>query len=325
MSYKIEIQPSKVHFTSDENLLEDALSQSVPLEHSCKTGDCGACKAEIVLGKIENEKGDVVTQGEILTCQSKAMADSVLKANYYPELAHIKQQTTPCKVASFDYVTEDIVSIRFRLPPNIKFDYLPGQYIDLSYMGVKRSYSIANAKKKSNEIELHIRKVATGKMSELLFGKLRENQLMRLEGPKGTFFVKDSLKPLVLIATGTGIAPIKAIVEHLVATEDKRDVHIYWGMQYEKELYCNDLIELANIYSHISFTAVLSREIAQSPISTYEQGYVQNAVIRDFSTLADIEVYACGSIRMIEEAKELFLQHHLKENAFFSDAFTPAK
>ncbi|MBF4438157.1 CDP-6-deoxy-delta-3,4-glucoseen reductase, partial [Vibrio anguillarum] len=161
---------------------------------------------------VENENGELVTQGHILTCQSKAKSDVVLKANYYPELVDIKQQTISCKVASFEFVTKDIVSIRFRFSPKTIFNYLPGQYVDLSFRGVKRSYSIANAKSKSNELELHIRKVPNGEMSELLFEHLKENQLMRIEGPKGTFFVRDNIKPLIFIATGTGIAPIKAIV-----------------------------------------------------------------------------------------------------------------
>ncbi|CAK2054716.1 CDP-6-deoxy-L-threo-D-glycero-4-hexulose-3-dehydrase reductase [Vibrio crassostreae] len=323
MKYTIEIQPAGVKYQSEGNLLEDALSASLPIEHSCKTGDCGACSAEVIDGSVENEAGEIVTSGNILTCQSKAKSDVALKANYYPELVHIKQQTIPCKVASFELVTADIISIKFRFPPTVKFDYLPGQYVELSFKGVKRSYSIANAKSNLKELELHIRKVANGQMSELLFNGLKENQLMRIEGPKGTFFVKDNIKTLVLLATGTGIAPIKAIVEELVAKEDKRDVHIYWGMQYEKELYCDELIKLARRNEHISFTPVLSRE-TKAPDGC-ELGYVQNTVIKDFDSLTNIDVYACGSIRMIEGAKSLLLQHRLPENSFFSDAFTPAK
>ncbi|EGU33639.1 CDP-6-deoxy-delta-3,4-glucoseen reductase [Vibrio sp. N418] len=319
----IRLLPSNIEFKSEGNILDDALSESIPLEHSCKTGVCGACNANVISGIVENENGELVTQGNILTCQSKAKSDVVLKAKYYPELTHIKQQTMPCKVASFEYVTEDIVSIKFRFPPTAKFDYLPGQYVDLSFKGVKRSYSIANAKSELKELELHIRKVPNGQMSELLFGELKENQLMRIEGPKGTFFVKDNVKPLILIATGTGIAPVKAIVEELIAKEDKRDIYIYWGMQYLKEIYCHKLVALANQNQNISFTAVLSREL--EPLPDYQQGYVQNAVVRDFSSLSDVEVYACGSLSMIEAAKALFLQYDLPVDAFFSDAFTPAK
>ena len=144
--YKIEIQPAGVSFESEKNILEEALNHAIPLEYSCKTGECGTCNADIISGEVENEHGELITNGTILTCQSKAMSDLILKANYYPELIHIKQKTVPCKVASFEYRTDDIVVINFRFPPTAKFDYLPGQYIDLSYKGIKSSYSIANAK-----------------------------------------------------------------------------------------------------------------------------------------------------------------------------------
>ncbi|HCE2183340.1 FAD-binding oxidoreductase [Vibrio sp. Vb2133] len=321
MSYTIEIQPAGVHFQSENNLLDDALAQSLPLDHSCKTGDCGACSAQVLSGQVQNEKGQTVTQGSVLTCQSKALSDVVLKANYYPELTHIKTQTVPCKVAKVQYLTDDILSLTFRLPPTAQFEYLAGQYVDLSFQGVKRSYSIANACSALKQIELHIRKVPDGAMSGLLFGSVAENQLMRMEGPKGTFFVRDGDKPLVFIATGTGIAPVKAMVEQLISTDDQREVHIYWGMQYQSEIYCQELMSYSQQYANIHFTSVLSQE--SHPQS--ECGYVQDIVIKNVAGLEFFEVYACGSVKMIEAAKALFIEHGLPSEAFLSDAFTPAK
>jgi len=321
MTYEIEIQPAGVNFFSKNEILDDALAQSIPLEYSCKTGDCGMCSAEIISGEVENEVGKIVNSGSVLICKSTAKSDVILKANYFPELIGQKNQTIPCKVACFKFVTDDIVVIRFRLPPTAKFDYLPGQYIDLSFKAINRSYSIAKAKQALDGVELHIRKVPNGKMSELLFNDLRENQLMRIEGPKGTFFVKASKKPLILIATGTGIAPIKAIVEQLVNDSDKREIHIYWGMQYANELYCKELLVLAVEHQHINFIPVLSKEISEQN----RDGYVQDAVCQDFDLLADYEVYACGSLKMIQDAKNKFLNKQLALEAFHSDAFTPAK
>ncbi|NRB79296.1 MAG: 2Fe-2S iron-sulfur cluster binding domain-containing protein [Saccharospirillaceae bacterium] len=321
MSYKIEIQPAGVYFQSEDNILDDALVQSVPLEHSCKTGDCGACSADIISGEIENEHGEIVNSGVVLTCQSKAKSDAILKAHYYPELVGQKLQTIPCKVAGFELVTNDIMVVKFRFPPTAKFDYLPGQYIDLSFKGIKRSYSIANAKQVSDGLELHIRNVPNGQMSAVIFGDLKQNHLMRFEGPKGTFFVKNNDKPLVLLATGTGIAPIKAIVEELVSNQDEREIHIYWGMQYASELYCKELIELAEQHQHIHFNSVLSKELNEQS----RQGYVQDTVCQDFDSLANYEVYACGSLQMIRDAKAALLNKKLPSNAFYSDAFTPAK
>ncbi|WP_432468003.1 FAD-binding oxidoreductase [Agarivorans sp. Z349TD_8] len=321
MSYKIEVLPSGVSFKSDKNLLDDAISQSTPLEHSCKTGECGVCSAELVTGSVQNEHGDIVTEGRVLTCQSKALSDVTLKANYYPELAHIKACTLPCKVSDVVYPTDDIVVLTLRVPPTAKFDYLPGQYIDLSFKGVKRSYSIANAMAGTKELELHIRQVPDGKMSELLFGQVKENQLMRLEGPKGTFFLRGNNKPIIMLATGTGIAPIKAMVEQLVIAENRREVFIYWGMRFENELYCRELENMSACYQHIHFFPVLSRETNWGG----RKGYVQDVVCNQFPSLEHYEVYACGALDMINDAKNKFLNRNLPKDAFHSDAFTPAK
>ncbi len=207
MSYCIELLPSNTRFRSEKNLLDDAISQEITLEHSCKNGDCGVCEAKVVSGEALLESGERVSSGTILTCQSKALSDMVLEAEYYPELSKIKQQTLPCKVSSIAFPTEDIIAIKFRFPPTAKFDFMPGQYIDLNFKGVKRSYSIANAMINNDDLELHIRQVPNGKMSELLFNGLKENQLMRIEGPKGTFFVRHGTRPLIFIARTGASSP----------------------------------------------------------------------------------------------------------------------
>lgn len=321
MNYKIEIQPAGVHFQSENNLLDDALEQSIPLEHSCKTGECGACSAEVISGKIENEHGEIVNTGAILTCKSKALSDSILKANYYPELAHLKLQTLPCKVENIEFLTEDIVVIKLRFPPTAKFNFLPGQYVDLSFKGVKRSYSIANAKQLSSGLELHIRKVPNGKMSEAVFSGLKVNQLMRIEGPKGTFFVRENDKPLILLAGGTGIAPIKAMVDELLFNQDKRDVYIYWGMNSSNSFYLKELDALALSNANIHYVPVLSGDEKWDG----RMGFVHQAVCDDFDSLSEYQVYACGSPLMINAAKESFFEKQLPKEQFFSDAFTPAK
>ncbi|MGF1730486.1 FAD-binding oxidoreductase [Photobacterium kasasachensis] len=321
MTFNVKIEPSGKFFESEQNLLEDAISQSIPLEHSCKTGQCGACVVEVLSGSVENEHGKVVTSGTVLSCQSKARTDVVLSASYYPELTGIKQQTVPCKVSSFDYKTEDIIVISFRMPPTANFDYLPGQYVDLSFKGVKRSYSIANAKQNNKELELHIRKVPNGQMSDLIFGNVVDNQLMRIEGPKGTFFVRDNPKPLILLAGGTGIAPVKAIVEDLANNDDPRDIYIYWGMPLAEGFYLDSLITLSKDKSNINYIPVLSGDEDWDG----RKGLVHKAVCEDFESLEKYDVYACGSPIMIDTAKHAFFEKGLLQDSFYSDAFTPSK
>lgn len=321
MQHIVKILPSSITYKSEDNILDDALSENLVLEHGCKTGTCGICSAEIISGEVENENGKLVNNGKILTCCSKAKSDLVLRANYYPELAKIKRQTVPCKVANFKYVTDDIVVIRFRFPPMVKFNYLPGQYVDLSFKGIRRSYSIANAKEDSHEIELHIRRVPEGKMSKLLFNHLEENQLMRMDGPKGTFFVRAGHKPIILLAGGTGIAPIKAILEQLVQDSDPRQIYIYWGMSSINGFYLDELNTLSTSYKNIYYVPVMSGHTDWDG----RTGLVHQAVCDDFASLDDCEVYACGSPMMIDSAKKAFIEKGLPESAFHSDAFTPAK
>ncbi|WP_417762076.1 FAD-binding oxidoreductase [Shewanella sp.] len=321
MSFKVEIQPSKVTFSTENMLLDDAISQNVILEHSCKNGVCGACKAKLLKGLVENEHGQTVDSGEILTCCSIAKSDVVLEVEYHPELAQVKVQTIPCKLTEFHYATEDIIVLTLRYPPSVNFVFLPGQYVDLSFQGIVRSYSIASADGENKQIELHIRKVPEGKMSNLLFGSVSKEQLMRIEGPKGTFFVRENTKKLLFVATGTGISSVKSMVKNLVQQYDEREIYIYWGMRTEDEIYEVELKALSELHSNVFFCPLLSRD----SVSDMRKGYVQNAVLEDFKTFEDVEVYACGSMKMIEDAKVKFLEKGLLLSAFHSDAYTPAK
>lgn len=317
MKYTVEIKPSGLIFQSDGNILEDALAQSINLEHSCKNGECGICEATVINGEVLDQNENIVRTGSILTCCSKANSNIILAAQYYKELSDIKTITSPCKVSSFNWATDDILCVTFRLPPKTKLTYLSGQYVDLSFHGLKRSYSIANSVNENGEIELHIRKVEGGKMSSLLANDLKLNQLMRIEGPKGTFFVRKGHKPIIFIATGTGIAPVNAMVEKLVKNNTSRDMYIYWGMRYQRELYCDKINTLSAKYPNLHFIPVLSRDNEW----TGSKGYVQDIVLSDFPSLLNYDVYACGSINMISDAKEKFTERGLDLKAFYSDAF----
>ncbi|QMV12970.1 CDP-6-deoxy-L-threo-D-glycero-4-hexulose-3-dehydrase reductase [Vibrio spartinae] len=304
-----------VTFESDDNILKDALLKSIPLEHSCKTGGCGLCKAEIISGTALNEDMEEVSVGtHILTCQSKALSNLSLKVNYFPELANIESKIIPCKVSGLEFVTEDIVIIKLRLPPNKALNYMPGQYIDLFFKGISRSYSIADFSPDRNELELHIRRVPNGKLSSLIFEQLHLEQLMRIEGPKGTFFVRNDNKDLIFLATGTGIAPIKSMIHRLIDENDIRKKYIYWGGRYDDEIYCKDFYQLDADFDNITFIPVLSR-------NGNNIRYVQHAVDRDFDSLSNVSIYACGSLSMINDVRELLVAKGMSLDSFYYDAF----
>lgn len=321
--YEINIKPADIYYQSsvDTTLLDAALTNKLSLQYSCKKGTCGTCSADVLSGLVKNEDGRLVTSGAVLTCSSYAQSDVTLNATYYPELANIECMTLPCKISKLNFVTDDIVVLTFRLPPTTTFNYLPGQYIDLIHGGIRRSYSIANAPSASKDIELHVRLLHDGEFSQVIKHSTL-NQLMRMEGPKGTFFVREAESPIIFLAGGTGFAPVKAMVEGLIANDSKREIYIYWGMPHSSSLYTDIASSWASEYEHIHYVPVISSDDNHW---SGRRGFVHQAVLEDFQDLSKYHVYACGSPLMINAAQEAFLDNNLCKTHFYSDAFVPSK
>jgi CDP-4-dehydro-6-deoxyglucose reductase len=228
-------------------------------------------------------------------------------------------KTYPCRIQSMVKLAPDVLKIILRLPPQQPMDYHPGQYVDvIGVDGIRRSYSVANAPSADRCIELHIRQVPNGAMSSYWFERAKLNDLLRLHGPLGTFFLRDVAGlDLILLATGTGMAPIKALLESLsqrVASLNPASVHVFWGGRTEEDLYWRSA-ELGNFYR---YTPVLSRERTQW---TGARGYVQQAVLAANHDLTRASVYACGSPAMIAGARTQLLDAGLDPRRFHSDAF----
>lgn len=328
MNNRITILPSVVVFNTDAELtiLQNALQNNVILEHSCGTGQCGACKAKRLSGQIESEdKYNILTESEktdgiFLTCTSKALSDVQIEAEYLHELAGIQKKTVPCKIDSIDFPVPDVAILRLRLPPTANFNYLPGQYIDLICNGIARSYSIASASAENNMFELHVRKVEGGTFSNFVFNEFKPNQLLRIQGPSGTFFVRTNEKPLIFLAGGTGFAPVKAMIESLIKQDDRRAIYIYWGARTQSDIYSNLPEQWALKYPHIKSHVVISDD--EQWIG--RRGFVHQAVLNDFDKLDKFMVYACGAPAMINIARKTFFEKGLDEHSFIADAFLPA-
>jgi CDP-4-dehydro-6-deoxyglucose reductase len=223
-------------------------------------------------------------------------------------------------VQSINRLNHDVVQVFLKIPGDESLQYLAGQYIDLIHPDFDpRAFSIANAPVNSSLIELHIRLVEGGKFTNFLFNELKEKALLRLEGPKGTFYFKeDSKKPVILVAGGTGFGPIKAIVEHAIEINLKRQIYIYWGVRDEVDLYMNLPQQWVNEYNNIHFVPVLSEPNEQWKGRT---GFVHESVLVDFDDLTGYEVYACGPPTMVKAAADTFLDQGMIKDNFFSDAF----
>lgn len=299
----------------DQSILASALAQGLVLEHSCKTGRCGVCKTKVISGEtvvLQDEESlseQEQQAGFILTCCRGALTDVSLDTEDLRFLAGIETKTLPCRIDALDKLSDDVLQVTLRLPPNQPLRYLAGQYIDLIANGIRRSYSVANTQRDDNKIVLDIRYVEQGQMSEYLFHRAKANDLLRLEGPLGTFCLRESTKTPLFIATGTGIAPIKAMIESLPSNQP---ITVYWGGRVVEDIYWKDTPDNVNLIP------VLSR--ADDDWSG-KRGYVQQAVVADHIDLSTVVVYACGSESMIRDAKAHFIQVGLSEKDFYSDAF----
>lgn len=307
-----------------QTLLEAARAQRIALEHSCRSGRCGVCKARVIDGTTklikteESLTADEQTAGFILTCCSTAVSDIALDIEDLGELGTIETKTLPCRIDSLSRLTDDVIEVTLRTPPTSRLAYLPGQYIDvIGKGGLRRSYSVANAPRDDGKLTLQIRKVPNGEMSRYWFDEAKANDLLRLEGPLGTFCLRPSpASQLVLLATGTGIAPIRAMLEHLAANPTAntyRQIHVYWGGRTAQDLYWTPGYPALPL----RFVPVLSR----SPDSAGTKGYVQDAALADGIDLEDAVVYACGSESMIASAKTKLIAAGLNHKHFHSDAF----
>lgn len=310
---------------SGVTLLDGAKKHGVTLEYSCRSGRCGICRAHAIghTRVIRHDESilsaDELASGYILTCCRTALSDVCLDIEDLSQFANINSKTLPCRVDSFKRVAEDVMEVVLRLPPKDPLNYLPGQYVDIiGKEGVRRSYSLANAPRQDGKLELQIRQVSGGVMSRYWFEDIATNDLLRLEGPQGTFALRNTLPTnLIFLATGTGIAPVKAILEQLRAdpeqAADKR-IWVYWGGRRASDIYWQP--EFGSLA--VNFVPVLSRPDENWGGRT---GYVQDVLGCDGVDLADSVVYACGSEHMIHSAKEKLTTLGLSHRNFYSDAF----
>ncbi|WP_429491936.1 CDP-6-deoxy-delta-3,4-glucoseen reductase [Paraburkholderia sp. RAU6.4a] len=311
-----------------EKILAAALAANFPLPYSCQKGVCGSCKAKVKAGTCD--QGDAqfaglsaseAEQGYVLLCQATPASDVTVECRTGPSVEGYPARKTPCRVSALERPADDVMRIRLKLPANPQFKFLPGQYIDVTIAGgVRRSLSIANSPEDEGFIELHLRNYG-GPFSTFVFGKLKENDLLRLEGPLGSFFVRDDTnKPMILLASGTGFAPIKSIIEHELRKQSGRQMTLYWGGRRPHDLYLDSLAR-SWAAQGIKYVPVISNAAKEDDWKG-RPGFVHEAVMEDFVDLSSHQVYACGAPVVVLSAKRDFTeQRGLPEAEFFADIF----
>jgi CDP-4-dehydro-6-deoxyglucose reductase len=334
MSYQITVQPSGRQFAAEpeETLLDAALRQGLTLPYGCKDGACGSCKGKVLSGQVDHGKSqshalkdDEKVAGLALYCCARAESDLVIECKQLGSVNDIPVKTLPSRIEKLEKLAPDVIELQLRLPASERLQFWAGQYIDILLKdGKKRSYSLANAPHDDAFLQLHIRHVPGGLFTEQVFNSLKVRDILRFNGPHGTFYLReDSTKPMILLAGGTGFAPIKAIVEHAIAEQCQRPIFIYWGAKARVDLYQHALPESwAATQANIQYIPVLSEPAAEDNWAG-RTGLVHEAVLADFADLSGYQVYACGAPVMIDAAKRDFITtRQLPEEEFFADAFT---
>lgn len=348
MTFQITLTPSQKIFraNADETLLDAALRAGIVLPYGCKDGACGSCKAHTQSGQWAQLDNTALTKDEIntqaiLPCCAQARSDMTLLVREVRGLDDFPVRKLPVRIKAIERPETTIAIVHLQLPATEQFLFKAGQYIDLIVQdGQRRSFSLANAPHEANTLVLHIRHNPKGLFSRLLFPDLyegeaalqnnlrplQERDILRFEGPLGSFFLReDSDKPMILLASGTGFAPIRSLIEHARHLALKRPMHLYWGGRRPQELY--DLAQCqawCDAISDFTFVPVISDPQAEDHWQG-RTGLVHQAVMEDFADLSEYEVYACGAPIMVKVARSDFSgQRMLSPDNFFADSFEAA-
>jgi CDP-4-dehydro-6-deoxyglucose reductase len=334
MPHRITIEPSGHQFDVEpgNTLLRAALEAGIHLPYGCRNGACGACKGRVVSGQVDRglyTEGALseteLARGYALFCCARPLSDLVIESREVGAVRDIPVKTLPCRVQKLARLAPDVMLLQLKLPASERLQFLAGQYIDILLKdGRRRSFSIANAPQADDYLELHVRQVPGGHFTAHVFQAMRARDILRLEGPHGDFFLReDSAKPVVLLAGGTGFAPIKAIVEHAFHQKSMRPMALYWGARDRAGLYLHELAERwAASHPGFMYVPVLSEPLNADGWQG-RTGLVHQAVMADFPDLSGHQVYACGAPAMIEAARfDLISRCGLKNEDFFADAFT---
>ena len=332
MGHRVKIEPSGHEFEAaeGETILAAALRAGVTLPYSCRNGNCGTCKGRLNAGEIDfgvyEAKALSAAEraaGQALFCRAVPLSDVVVTAREIAAAKDIAVKILPCRVAKMQRLAPDVMALYLKPPQAERLQFLAGQYIDILLRdGRRRSFSLANAPHDDEFLQLHIRHVPGGHFTNFVFTEMQEKSLLRFEGPLGTFFLReDSDRPIVLVAGGTGFAPIKGMLEHAFHIGLTRPLHLFWGARARVDLYLHELaLGWARTHANFRYTPVLSAPQAEDAW-TGATGYVHAAVAHAYPDLAAYDVYASGPPPMIAAATDAFTQQGLPRERFYFDSF----
>jgi CDP-4-dehydro-6-deoxyglucose reductase, E3 len=337
MSFNITIEPSGRSFqvAPDQFILASGISQGIGLPYGCKDGACGSCKCKKLSGSVAHGphqskalSAEEEENGFVLTCCAKPLSDMVLESKQVTEAGAFPIKKMPSRVMQLEKLSHDVMRVKLQLPANDVVQYHAGQYVEfLLRDGARRAYSMGNAPHTLDlaapMIELHIRHMPGGKFTDHVFGAMKEKEILRIEGPYGSFYLRESSKPIVMLASGTGFAPIKALIEHMQFKNIQRPTVLYWGGRRPADLYLDAWVkERCTEMPNLRYVPVVSDGLPEDAWQG-RTGFVHQAVLDDVADLSCHQVYACGAPIVVDSAQHDFVgQRGLPAEEFYADSFT---
>ncbi|MDE2259551.1 MAG: cytochrome b N-terminal domain-containing protein [Betaproteobacteria bacterium] len=330
--YEITSIPSghKVTAIEGETILEAALRQGLNLPYQCRDGACGTCKGKILRGLVDygtyqyGVLSDVEkAEGNALFCCAKPLSDLYIECHEVTELSGLQVKTINFIVKKMERAAHDVMLLELQPEIEEPLNFISGQYVSvLLDDGTKRSFSIANAPHRSDQLQMHIRLVENGKFTSHVFNEMKVGDMLKVEGPLGSFFLHETIdKPIIFMAGGTGFAPVKSMVEHAFNTGIKRSMVLYWGVRTQADLYLSGLPEQwQREHDNFKFIPVLSEPNLKEDWQG-RTGLVHEAILQDYQELDEYQIYACGPPAMIEAGRAPFMAKKLPETQYFCDAF----
>lgn len=331
MAFQVTVKDGGRQFSTAprQPVLDAAIAAGLGIAYGCKSGHCGACRAKIISGRVHYlAKPEALSelelrQGYSLLCQAHAQSDLVIQVEELPQHHAIRVRNLPARVARRERLSHDVMALFLQLPGGQPFEFLAGQYVDILLQdGRRRSFSIASAPAGAGQpLELHLRHVPHGEFTDYVFNRMPDRAMLRIEGPLGSFYLRESGRPALLIGGGTGFAPLKGMLEQAFASRLSRPLHLYCGVRARRDLYM-DMLARGWKRSHpqFSYTPVLSEPQAEDGWPG-RSGLVHAAAASDYPDLRGYEVYMSGPPAMIQAGKALFLQQGLPLEQLHYDSF----
>lgn len=311
-----------IQFELDPTLsvLDSASKAGWELPHSCRRGNCESCRVQV----LEGEVSPAASGGTALLCVSRACGDLRIAADRAEPVNTSQRKTVQAKLYRLRMAAPDVAVIDLRLPAGVKAPFKAGQYLQLHLPGAEpRSFSMSNAPKSADSVQLQVRVLPGSLFGEKVLPTLQPGDPVTVELPFGDFYLREGPAPVILVAGGTGFAPMQSILEDALIKQRDRSFTLYWGARKADGLYALEQVrKWQQKFSNFQFFGVLSNDDSDCSM---RQGMVHEAVLADHPNLSQHQVYVCGAPVLVNAARQAFVQRcQLPAGHFYADSFAAA-